>query len=58
MAENRVEAYSQNPRGIPASRAIHRHINNGLMSAWFGTVVAITELEGLQTELAAIELCT
>ena len=58
MVENRVEADAENPGGITASRAIHCHINDGLMRVWSGTVVAITELEGLQTVLTAIELCT
>lgn len=56
MMKNSVEAYSKNTSSVPASRAIHRHINNGLMSIWSGTVVAITELEGLQALFAAIEL--
>jgi len=56
MAENGVKAYLQHPCGIPASGAVHRHINNGLMGFRFSAVVAIAELEGLQTLITAIEL--
>jgi len=56
MSQNGIKAYTKNPCGIPASRAIHSHINDGLMGFGFRPVVAIVELESLQALIAAIEL--
>lgn len=56
MSEYGVQAYTQDARGVPASRAIHCHIDNGLMSIRFGSVVAKVELEGFQAIFTAIAL--
>ena len=56
MPENSVEAYPKNSGGIPTSGAIHRHINNGFVCIRFSSVVEVTELEGFEAVLTAIQL--
>lgn len=58
MLKNRVEAYPENSGGIPTSGAIHRHINNGFVCIRFSPVVEVTELEGFEAMLTAIQLST
>jgi hypothetical protein len=54
MAEHGIEAYFQYACRITASRAVHRHINNGLMGFW----LVIAELKGFQAVFTAIKLHT
>ena len=56
MAEDGIEADIKDSSSVTTPGAIHCHINNGLMSIGFSGVVLKAELEGFQTELAAIEL--
>lgn len=56
MVEDGIEADIKDPGSVTTPGTIHCHINNGLMGIGFSGVVLKAELEGFQTELAAIEL--
>ena len=57
MAEDGIEADTKDSCSVTTPGTIHCHINNGLMNIGFSDVVLKAELEGFQTEPAAIELC-
>ena len=57
MAEDSIEADIKDSCSVTTPGTIHCHINNGLMNIGFSGVVLKAELEGFQTEPAAIELC-
>lgn len=51
------EADTKDSCSVMTPGTIQCHINNGLMNIGFSGVILKAELEGFQTEPAAIELC-